>query len=82
MPPEGPELNEQRELRKTFDADWTVITGVITGSTPIDPTIVDVNAKDEESGILVSFTEQDMLKDCVTQLESKCKLLTITRFST
>ena len=73
MPPEGPELHEQRELRKMFDSDWTAISGVITGSTQIDPTIVDVNAKDEETGILVAFDEQDMLKDCVTQLESKYK---------
>ena len=71
MPRDGPELQEQHELRKTFDSDWSVISSTITGMTQIDPIVVDVNAKSEDSGKLVTFTEDEMLKDCVMQMESK-----------
>ena len=71
MPRDGPELQEQREMRKTFDSDWSVISSTITGMTQIDPIVVDVSAKSEDSGKLVTFTEDEMLKDCVMQMESK-----------
>ena len=75
MPRDGPELQEQRELRKTFDSDWSVISSTITGMTQIDPIVVDVNAKSEDSGKLVTFTEDEMLKDCVMQMESKFAII-------
>ena len=71
MPRDGPELQEQRELRKTFDSDWSVISSTITGMTQIDPIVVDVNAKSEDSGKLVTFSEDEILKDCVMQMERK-----------
>ena len=71
MPRDGPELQEQRELRKTFDSDWSVISSTITGMTQLDPIVVDVNAKSEDSGKLLTFSEDEMLKDCVMQMESR-----------
>lgn len=75
MPRDGPELQEQRELRKTFDSDWSVISSTITGMTQIDPIVVDVNAKSEDSGKLVTFSEDEMLKDCVMQMERKFAII-------
>ena len=37
MPPEGPELNGQREVRKVFDTEWPASVAVITGSLPVEP---------------------------------------------
>ena len=71
MPPEGPELQEQRDARKAFDTDWPTSQAVITGSTPIDPLVVNINTKEDETAALVVKSEDEMLGDAVVQLESK-----------
>ncbi len=54
-----------------FDGDWAVIASVISNNTHIEPVVVDVNSVDAESAVLTVFTEDDLLRNCVEQVESE-----------
>ena len=73
MPPEGPELEAQREVRKNADNEWSNAVSIITGNTPIDPINVDLFTKAEEGGAVTKCAEEDMLKSTCLGLESEYK---------
>ncbi len=76
MPPEGPELDAQRELRKVFDTEWPGSLGLLTGSTQVEPSIIDVCTKGDD-GVTAARTEEQLQQDSVTHLESKYIILVI-----
>lgn len=71
MPPDGPELEGQRELRKTYDNEWPAAYSIITGSTLLEPVAIDICGKTEDVGPLETKAEDEILKEASTQLERK-----------
>ena len=70
MPPEGPELDAQREVRKNTDQEWQNCLAVITSNTTLDPVSVDIFTKSEE-GTTVVLGEDKILEQATTSLESE-----------
>ena len=69
MPPEGVELDAQRELRKQWDIEWISSTAVITGTSLLEPVVIDIQNHPEE-GLATTKCEEDILKEVVHSLES------------
>ena len=70
MPPEGPELNAQREARKVFDTEWPASIAVITGSLPIEPFGVEICSQNDDSEKYEQRREEDIITEIVTHMES------------
>ena len=68
MPPDGPELEEQRELRKQYDNEWPNIFNIITGSTSLEPVPIDTCLKQDDASVSVKSVE-DMAKEATQSLE-------------
>ena len=60
MPPAGPELESQKEIRKKFDMEWPNMAAVISGNTSMEPLILD----------LVDKPEEDLLAQTVKHMDS------------
>ncbi len=71
MPPEGPELEAYKDMRKTFDTEWPSSAAMLTGSTPVEPIILEIGSKSEE-GPFLGKEPEDMGHDSVQSLESEC----------
>ena len=69
MPPDGPELVEQREQRRAFDQDWTTSSNIIASNTTLEPLAIDIWRKSEESEALEKRSEEDLLKEITQQLD-------------
>ena len=70
MPPEGPETDAQREVRKNADQEWQNCLAVITSNTALDPVNVEVFTKSEE-GVTTVHSEEQVLDLAINSLESK-----------
>ena len=69
MPPDGVELDAQRELRKQWDVEWTSSLAVITGTSSLEPIVIDIQHHPEE-GVATPKCEEDILKEVIHALES------------
>ncbi len=68
MPPEGPETEAQREVRKAWDTEWNASSAVLAGT--LDPINVELSVQPEEGSIQIR-KEEDIFEESVTQLESE-----------
>lgn len=70
MPPEGPEAESQREVRKLADQEWQNCLAVITSNTPLDPINMELVTKNED-GTTDVMNEEAIFKETITTIESK-----------
>lgn len=73
MPPDGPEVNARRELRKAFDTEWPASQAVISGSSSIEPLVLEICQKGEDGKVQARQTPE-VFKDSISHMERKYKI--------
>ncbi|XP_077977825.1 adenylate kinase 9-like isoform X2 [Glandiceps talaboti] len=68
LPPDGPETQQFKESRQLFEAEWPTITALITGTSSLEPIVVDLLEEKEEAKPIVRKVE-DVFKDAVNAIE-------------
>lgn len=79
LPPDGPELEAQREVRKQYDTEWS--NCVIAMSALLEPVNLDLYVKTEEGEISTPDVDE-LLKQTVYNIESESSSAQCKAFST
>jgi hypothetical protein len=74
MPPEGPELESQRELRKHWESEWSAALAVISGASAIEPITIDICQRPEEQDKFQKRAIEEQMGEVTKQIEREFEI--------